>query len=575
MKKSPKLSIIIPAYNEEKNIYRTIDKIVKAHDTLGYSYEVIVVVDGSPDRTAAKARGHKSKNIRVLEYHPNHGKGYALKYGTKHAEGEIITFTDAGGDFDPRQFDKFVKLMEIFDADFVLGSKRHPASQVNYPRKRRIFSWIYQRVIRILFGLNVTDTQAGLKFLRSKVAKDVVPRALVKQYAFDLEMLVIAHQLGYRRVFEAPIEMDFNAVSSGINLKTIQKMILDTLAVFYRARILNYYRRMSQIEAPIAKKAFVGRENKYVGKNYLIAGGAGFLGANIAKRILKAGGRVLVIDNLQTGSGRNLAELGKNRRFRFKKHDIRQPLKFRGKFDFVLNYACPASPPKYYLDPIKTLETCSIGTENLLKFALKNDARFFQASTSEVYGDPLEHPQKESYAGNVESYTMRSCYDEGKRYAEALIYQARQQKGVNTGVVRIFNTYGPLMDPDDGRVVSQFIKQALSGDDITIQGSGNQTRSFCFVDDQIDAQLKFIHSDLEGPINIGNPEEFTMLELAEKVIKLTDSKSKIIHIAPVISDPKKRKPDISLAKKQLSWRPKINLDSGLKRTISWFKKIGY
>lgn len=244
--KPPKLSIIIPAYNEEKNIYRTIDRIVKTHDRLGYSFEIIVVVDGSPDRTAERARKHKSKSVKVFEYFPNKGKGHALKYGTVKASGEIITFTDAGGDFDPKQFDKFVKLLEIFDADFVLGSKRHPASRVNYPRKRRIYSWIYQRMIKILFGLNVTDTQAGLKFLKRQVAKDVVPRALVKQYAFDLEMLVIAHQLGYRRVFEAPIELDFNAVNSGINFKTIKKMIIDTLAVFYRARILNYYRKQNK-----------------------------------------------------------------------------------------------------------------------------------------------------------------------------------------------------------------------------------------------------------------------------------------------------------------------------------------
>lgn len=243
MKKAPKLSIVIPAYKEEKNIYRTIDRIVKTHDVIGYSYEVIVVVDGSPDKTAEVAKGHKSKNVFVHSYRQNRGKGYALKYGTKKARGEIITFTDAGGDFDPAQFDKCVRLLEIFDADFVLGSKRHPASKVNYPTKRRLFSKIYQLMIRVLFGLNVTDTQAGLKFLKGEVAKDVVPRALVKQYAFDLEMLVIAHQLGYHRVFEAPVELDFNAVGSGINFKTIKRMITDTLAVFYRARILNYYRK--------------------------------------------------------------------------------------------------------------------------------------------------------------------------------------------------------------------------------------------------------------------------------------------------------------------------------------------
>ncbi len=310
-------------------------------------------------------------------------------------------------------------------------------------------------------------------------------------------------------------------------------------------------------------------------KKYLIAGGAGFLGANLAKRIISDGGKVLVLDNLQTGNKRNLRVFKGEKNFKFKKHDIRRPIKIEGKFDYVLNLACPASPSKYYLDPVKTLETCSVGSQNLLEFAFKNKARYFFTSTSEVYGDPLEHPQKESYAGNVQSYAMRSCYDEGKRYAEALVYQYRHQKGVNTGLIRIFNTYGPMMDPDDGRVVSNFIKQSLSGDDITIQGTGKQTRSFCFVDDQIEAQVRFIHSDLEGPINVGNPDEFTMLELAEKVIKLTGSKSNIIHVPPAISDPKMRKPDIGQAKKLLGWKPNIKLDEGLARTIDWFKSIGY
>lgn len=310
-------------------------------------------------------------------------------------------------------------------------------------------------------------------------------------------------------------------------------------------------------------------------KKYLIAGGAGFLGANLSKRILARGGEVLVVDNLLSSNGQNLKIFKQERNFAFKKLDIRRPLKIEGKFDFVLNLACPASPPKYYLDPIRTLETCSLGVKNTAEFALANKARYFFTSTSEIYGDPLEHPQKESYAGNVHSYAMRSCYDEGKRYAEALIYQYRHQKGLNTGLIRIFNTYGPLMDPNDGRVVTNFIKQALAGDDITIQGTGKQTRSFCYVDDQIEAQIKFIHSGLEGPMNIGNPDEFTMLELAEKVIKLTKSQSKIIHVAPAISDPKKRKPNIALAKKLLGWSPKVKLDEGLKRTIDWFESTGY
>ena len=240
---NPKLSIIIPAYKEEKNIFKTIQEILDAQDILDYDYEVIVVVDGSPDNTAKEARRHRSKKVKIFEYFPNHGKGYALKYGTRKAIGDIITFTDAGGDFDPKQFDKCVKLMEIFDADFVIGSKRHPASKVDYPKMRRLYSWIYHKMIRVLFGLNITDTQAGLKFLRKRVAKDVVPRILVKQYAFDLEMLVVAYQLGYYRIFEAPVNLKFNGKVSGISVKTIKQMILDTLAVFYRARILDYYRK--------------------------------------------------------------------------------------------------------------------------------------------------------------------------------------------------------------------------------------------------------------------------------------------------------------------------------------------
>jgi len=244
---NPKLSIIIPAYNEGKNIYKTIDTILDTHRILDYDYEIIVVSDGSTDNTASEARRLRSKKVKVFHYQKNHGKGHALKFGTKKAIGDIITFTDAGGDFDPKQFDKCVKLLEIFDADFVIGSKRHPASQVNYPTKRRVYSWIYHKVIRILFGLNVTDTQAGLKFMKRKVALDIIPRALVKQYAFDLEMLVIAREFGYRRIFEAPVELNFNAVATGINFKTIKRMIIDTMAIFYRAKIRHHYRRKRKL----------------------------------------------------------------------------------------------------------------------------------------------------------------------------------------------------------------------------------------------------------------------------------------------------------------------------------------
>lgn len=239
-----KLSIIIPAFNEEKNIYNTIESILESHDILDYDYEIIVVSDGSTDKTHHEAKRHRSKKVKVFKYSKNHGKGYALKYGVRKAVGDIITFTDAGGDFNPKQFDKCVKLLEIFDADFVIGSKRHPASKIDYPKKRRAYSYIYHKVIRLLFGLNVTDTQAGLKFMKKNVAKNVVSRALVKQYAFDLEMLVIAHELGYTRIFEAPVELNFNNNNTGINLKTIRQMITDTLAIFYRAKIIRYYQKL-------------------------------------------------------------------------------------------------------------------------------------------------------------------------------------------------------------------------------------------------------------------------------------------------------------------------------------------
>ncbi len=242
MNNNPKLSIIIPAFKEEKNIYNTIDEILKSHDILDYSYEVIIIVDGSPDNTEKEALRHRSNRVKVYAYKNNHGKGYAIKYGVKKAKGDIITFTDAGGDFNPKQFDKCIKLMEIFDADFVIGSKRHPASKVDYPFVRRIYSYLYHKMIRILFGLNITDTQAGLKFMKKEVAKSVIPRALVKQYAFDLEMLVIAKQLGYGRIFEAPVELKFNNNNSGIKISTVWKMFIDTLAIFYRAKIINYYK---------------------------------------------------------------------------------------------------------------------------------------------------------------------------------------------------------------------------------------------------------------------------------------------------------------------------------------------
>lgn len=308
-------------------------------------------------------------------------------------------------------------------------------------------------------------------------------------------------------------------------------------------------------------------------KHFLISGGAGFLGSNLAIRLVNEGHKVTVIDNLQTGNKKNLETLEGLPNFSFKKHDIVQPIEITENIDYVLNLACPASPPQYYKDPVKTLETNSIGTKNMLDLALKHKARFFHTSTSEVYGDPLEHPQKETYFGNVEPYCKRSCYDEGKRYAEALIYQYKNLYGLDTGIIRIFNTYGPMMDPDDGRVVTNFIKQALAGEDLTIEGTGNQTRSFCYVDDQIEGMMRMIHTNEEGPINIGNPGEFTVNELADLVLELTNSISKKKFIAAASSDPKQRRPDITLAKTKLGWEPKIDLREGLTRTIEWHKKI--
>jgi len=310
-------------------------------------------------------------------------------------------------------------------------------------------------------------------------------------------------------------------------------------------------------------------------KTYVISGGAGFIGSHLIKALLERGGRVICYDSLATGSEENIAPFLSNQNFKFVKHDICKPFNVGEKVDYVLNLACPASPVDYRNKPVETLLVSSLGTKNMLDLAKENRARFFHTSTSEVYGDPLEHPQTEKYWGHVNSYGERSCYDEGKRFAEALIYIYRKDLNVNTGIIRIFNTYGPNMKPFDGRVVSTFIRQALKNEDITIFGDGSQTRAFCYISDQIDAQMKMIHSDLEGPINIGNPNEFTMLELAEKVLKLTNSKSKIVYSPLPKDDPTQRKPDISLARKELGWEPNVNLDEGLKKTIAWFRKKGY
>lgn len=309
-------------------------------------------------------------------------------------------------------------------------------------------------------------------------------------------------------------------------------------------------------------------------RNVLVAGGAGFLGSHLCKAFLDKGDRVLCIDNLATGRRQNIVGLEANDRFVFVQADITEDLSqdvLKQKYDIIANLASYASPPKYVAYAVETLMVGAIGTKRLLDLAERDNARFLMASTSEVYGDPQVHPQPESYWGNVNSYGARAMYDESKRFAEALIWVYCNQHKVNTAIARIFNTYGPHMDPTDGRVVSNFIIQALKGEPITVYGEGMQTRSFCYVSDQVAGLTALTESNEEGPINIGTPGEFTMLELAEKVIALTGSNSKIIHHPLPPDDPMQRKPDISKAKKLLGWEPKVSLEEGLKPTIEYYR----
>jgi UDP-glucuronate decarboxylase len=302
----------------------------------------------------------------------------------------------------------------------------------------------------------------------------------------------------------------------------------------------------------------------------LITGGAGFLGSHLCDKLLAQKHEIVCLDNLFTGSKANIAHLLDHPRFEFVRHDVIDPFKYE--VDQIYNLACPASPPHYQFNPIKTTKTSVMGAINCLGLAKRVKARVFQASTSEVYGDPSVHPQPESYWGNVNPIGRRSCYDEGKRCAETLFFDYHRENKVDIRVVRIFNTYGPRMHPNDGRVVSNFIVQALKGENITVYGDGQQTRSFCYVDDLLEGFVRLMEqTDTVGPVNLGNPGEFTMLELAEQVLKLTKSKSKIIHKALPPDDPKQRRPDITLAKKYLKWEPKVPLAQGLKLTIDYFK----
>jgi UDP-glucuronate decarboxylase len=305
----------------------------------------------------------------------------------------------------------------------------------------------------------------------------------------------------------------------------------------------------------------------------LVTGGAGFIGSHLCDRLLNEGRDVLSVDNYFTGSKSNIAHLLSNPRFEVMRHDVTFPLFVE--VDRIYNLACPASPIHYQWDPVQTTKTSVHGAINMLGLAKRLRARILQASTSEVYGDPEVHPQPEEYWGRVNPIGIRSCYDEGKRCAETLFFDYHRQHKVEIKVIRIFNTYGPRMRPDDGRVVSNFIMQALRGEDITIYGTGEQTRSFCYVDDLVEAMFKMMQTraDFVGPVNVGNPGEFSMLQLAELVLKLVGGPSKLVFRPLPQDDPKQRKPDIALANRELEWQPTVNLEDGLKETVAYFRRV--
>ena len=311
----------------------------------------------------------------------------------------------------------------------------------------------------------------------------------------------------------------------------------------------------------------------HLSKRVLVTGGAGFIGSHLCELLIKKNFDVICIDNFFTGTKSNIYHLLDYKNFELIRHDIVNPIFLE--VDEIYNLACPASPIHYQYNPVKTIKTSVVGAINMLGIAKRVNAKIFQASTSEVYGDPKVHPQDETYWGNVNPIGIRSCYDEGKRCAETLFFDYHRQNKVNIRVVRIFNTYGPRMHPNDGRVVSNFIVQALKGNNITVYGDGSQTRSFCYVDDMIKGFYSLMNADdnISQPINIGNPDEFTILELAEMVLELTDSKSKIIYKSLPADDPVRRQPDITLAKEQLNWSPEVKLKDGLIKTITYFDKL--
>lgn len=311
-------------------------------------------------------------------------------------------------------------------------------------------------------------------------------------------------------------------------------------------------------------------------KRILVSGGAGFIGSHLCTRLIKEGHHVICLDNLFTGAEANIEHLKGEPRFEFVNHDVEFPY-YAENIDEIYNLACPASPIHYQHDAIKTIKTSVLGAINMLGLAKRTDAKILQASTSEIYGDPVMHPQVEEYWGNVNPIGIRSCYDEGKRCAETLFMDYHRQNGIRIKIIRIFNTYGPRMLPDDGRVVSNFVVQALQNRDITIYGTGGQTRSFQYIDDLIEGMVRMMNTEdgFIGPVNLGNPNEFSILELAEKVIRLTDSRSRLVFKPLPHDDPKQRQPDITLAKRQLDWEPVIQLDEGLRKIVEYFREYRY
>ena len=314
-------------------------------------------------------------------------------------------------------------------------------------------------------------------------------------------------------------------------------------------------------------------ENYHNQRRILVTGGAGFLGSHLCEKLVNAGHDVVCLDNFFTGTKKNIAGLLSRHNFELVRHDLVEPILLE--VDEIYNLACPASPVHYQYNPVKTIKTNVMGTINMLGLAKRVNATMLQASTSEIYGNPTMHPQKEDYWGNVNPIGIRSCYDEGKRCAETLCFDYNRQNDVNIKVVRIFNTYGPRMHPNDGRVISNFVVRALAGDDITVYGDGQQTRSFCYVDDMIEGLMRMMakSDEFTGPVNLGNPGEYTILELAEEIIRLTASSSKIIFEPLPQDDPLRRKPDISLAERELDWRPAIDLETGLKKSIEYFRRL--